>query len=56
MRRGPAGQSSTTASPRLTGLRGAASRLDSLASLVEPRLSDVPLDCGDVPVGGLRSH
>ena len=24
--------------------------------LVEPRLTEVPLDCGDVPVGGLRPH
>ena len=34
----------------------AASGLGSLASLVEPRLSEVLLDCGDVPVGGLRPH
>ena len=28
----------------------------SLASPVEPRLSEVPLDSGDVPVGGLRPY
>ena len=33
----------------------AASRLGS-RPLVGPRLSEVLLDCGDVPVGGLRPH
>lgn len=33
----------------------AASRLGS-RPLVEPSLTEVLLDCGDVPVGGLRPH
>ena len=28
----------------------------ALSPLVVPRLSEVLLDCGDVPVGGLRPH
>ena len=61
MKRGPAGRRAGGAvscrrfpkahrPPRR--LRAAA----ALASLVAPRLSEVLLDCGDVPVGGLRPH
>ena len=59
MKRGPAGRRGSLLPPLPQGSQAsvpAASRLGCLPSLVEPRLSEVPLDCGDVPVGGLRSH
>ena len=59
MKRGPAGRRGSLLPPLPQGSQAsaaAASGLGSLTSLVEPRLSEVLLDCGDVPVGGLRSH
>ena len=58
MKRGPAGRRGSLLPPLPQGSQvssAAASRLGS-RPLVGPRLSEVLLDCGDVPVGGLRPH
>ena len=58
MKRGPAGRRGSLLPPLPQGSQvssAAASRLDS-RPLITPRLSEVLLDCGDVPVGGLRPH
>ena len=58
MKRGPAGRRGSLLPPLPQGSRvssAAASRLGS-RPLITPCLSEVLLDCGDVPVGGLRPY
>ena len=58
MKRGPAGRRGSLLSPLPQGSQTSAAAASRLGSrpLVGPRLSEVLLDCGNVPVGGLRPH
>ena len=58
MKRGPAARRSSLLSPLPQGSQASATAANYLGSrpLVGPRLSEVLLDCGNVPVGGLRPH
>ena len=59
MKRGPAGRQGSLLSPLPRASSTICRRRESprlSRPLVEPRLSEVLLDCGNVPVGGLRPH